>query len=130
MQKLTLITTMLMSAAIALGLSPSTSPLPVEEEIELKGIFIPPPTGPKSGAVNPISAWFNHDLCMLRFETDGKQGPIIVSVENDVNLLVFEDEVNGNQVNINVPLPLLQFGYYKLTLKSSTWLLTGMFEVY
>ena len=130
MRKLTLITSMLMSAAIALGLSLSTSPLSDEEEIELKGIIIIPPPGPKSGAVNPINAWFNHDLCMLRLETDGTQGPIIVSVEDDVNLLVFEEEVNGNQANIKVPLPLLQSGCYRLTIKSNTWLLTGTFEVY
>jgi len=130
MQKLSFITTMLMSATIALGLTSLLSPLPNEEEIDLKEVTILPPTGPKSGAANPISAWFNHDLCMLRLETNGMQGPIIVSIEDEVSLLVFEEVVNGNQTTIKVPLPPLFSGCYKLTLKSSAWLLTGTFEVY
>ena len=107
-----------------------TPPPDGEVEIELKDIILPPPPGPKSGTLIPINAWFNHELCMIRLETDAQQGPIVVSVEDEAGNLIFKEVVDGNQFTIKVHLISLMPGYYKLTLQSSTRLFVGRFEVY
>ena len=129
MKKLTLFFALFISATIAWSWWQVLSP-PDEDEIEIKEIIIPPGPGPKSGTVSPIKAWYNHELCMIRIETDGQQGSMVVSVENGVGTLVVQQVVNGNQPIIKLLLPSLSAGYYNLSMQSNTRQFVGKFEIY
>jgi hypothetical protein len=126
MQKFTLFFALFFYTAIAWGQTP---PQPDDGD-DWEEIIILPKTGPKSGTVDPISVWYSQKLCMILLETDCKQGPIGVSIKDETNFLVFEQMVDGNQSTIKVFLPLLSFGYYKLTIEIGTCLYVGKFMIY
>lgn len=97
--------------------------------IDLEEILIPPKPGPKS-IVKPILASYDNDLCMVSLSIDTPQGLMAVSVEDEFGNLILQQAVDGNQSSIDILLPTLTAGYYKLTIKSCAHLLVGWFEVY
>jgi len=125
MRKIALFVALSMFATLALGQTP-----PNDDDTDWEEIILIPKPKPKSVAENPISAWYNHELCMIRLETDGKQGPIVVSVEDEAGRLAFQQVVDGNQINIKISLQSLLSGHYILTIENSVWLFAGKFEVY
>jgi len=131
MKKNLFVIALFVSFSIVWGFSvPDVFPFPNDDdEIELSEIIIQPKPGPKT-VVNLIRAWHNQKSCMIRLETNGQQGSVVVSIEDTTAFPVFQQIVDGNQTVVKIPLPLLTSGYYKLTIQSSTQYLGGSFEVF
>ena len=99
-----------------------------EDGIEIREITILPIPGPKS--VMPIRIWYFQKSNMINLCTNGPQGLLVVAVEDGSGNLMLQQTVDGDQSAVKVPLPKLQTGFYKLTIQSGTYLMTGTFEVY
>ena len=117
-------------AAVAWGGDkPETCLQPPESEIDLKEVLVPPPSGPRSD-VKPIHAWYIQDLCMIHIEIDSPQGLMVVSIEDESEFLMLQQIVDGDLPVVDIFLPVLAEGYYKITIRSSAHCLAGVFEVY
>jgi hypothetical protein len=103
---------------------------PPADPISLTEILDPPMPRPKSVITLPISASFNQELSMICLSTNTPQGILMVSIEDELGYLLFQQMVDGDQSVIEIPLPSLTDGFYKLTIKSSARLFAGVFEVY
>jgi len=110
--------------------NPEMPALPDDDEdgIEVREITILPIPGPKS--VAPIRIWYFNKLKMISLCTNSPQGLLVVALEDGSGNLMLQQTVDGDQSAIKVLLPILQAGYYLLTIQSSTYLIMGKLEVH
>jgi len=94
-----------------------------EEEI----IILPKPK-PKSVFTTPIEAWYHSLTQTIHFYTAYPLGTLQVRIENEDMKEVLDVEVDGDQPNISLKLPLLPSGVYQLYVKNDLLYESGTFR--
>ena len=99
---------------------------PPSDPIVLHEILVPPPPPPKSGVVH-ILASYVQETCEISLCISEPQGPMVVTIKNESGQVVLQETVDGNQPEVDIPLPTLQIGCYSITIQSKLHLLAGVF---
>ena len=102
---------------------------PQGDPIDLDEILVPPPPGPKSGVAS-ILAWYDQETSMISLCMNEQQGPMVVTITDESGQLVFQQTVDGNQLEVDIHLPTLQSGTHSITIYSKMHLLAGKFMFY
>ena len=129
MKKISLCTVSLFMAFVILGGKENQSMSISRDEIpiELKELIIIPKPGPKS--ISPVRVWFTRKPCTICLEIAEPKDSIIVTVEDAKSRIIVQQTVDENIDTATIILPLLELGSYTLTIKSSSYLVVGTFEV-